>query len=46
MIRDYFRMEINDKVQTVGEEKGSGGGGGRGRRKRRSEGMCPSVRRA
>lgn len=21
MIRDYFRMKINDKVQTVGEER-------------------------
>ena len=26
MIRDYFRMKINDKVQTV--EGGAAGGGG------------------
>lgn len=23
MIRDYFRMKINDRVQTVGEERES-----------------------
>lgn len=28
MIRDYFRMKINDKVQTVWEGEGGAAGGG------------------
>lgn len=28
MIRDYFRMKINDKVQTAGEGKGAAAAAG------------------